>query len=299
MLNRILLIDDSEEMEFQVRNCAIAFSSDVILEMYDPRCGLPEPSFNWSRYDLILLDFDLGLPKQNGLDWLAQLRQNRKLPTVIMLTAYGTKKLAAEALARGADAFMEKDKLTPQLFADTFRTALETHNKKSAAQGTMPGGEAVTQMFSPEQMKKILDQAAPQEAVALQPVQREFEQTRAFTGAEIASLTGKHQEVIADSAAAKPVTTTSPPSPEAKINPAGALLAPGAGRSDTAHTPQSPATVRKAPIAKITIIIPGYTILRKIGEGGMASIYLAERDDDKLKVVLKVLSMQKIGRAHV
>ncbi|MGH8119796.1 MAG: hypothetical protein ACRESK_04190, partial [Gammaproteobacteria bacterium] len=84
MLNRILMIDDSEEVEYQVRNCAGILSGDVILEMYDPKCGIPESSFNWSRYDLVLLDFDLGLPKQNGLNWLTELRQIRKLPPIIM-----------------------------------------------------------------------------------------------------------------------------------------------------------------------------------------------------------------------
>ncbi len=35
--------------------------------------------------------------------------------------------------------------------------------------------------------------------------------------------------------------------------------------------------------------IPGYRSLRKIGEGGMAQVYLAEREKDGLQLVLKVL----------
>jgi serine/threonine-protein kinase PpkA len=34
---------------------------------------------------------------------------------------------------------------------------------------------------------------------------------------------------------------------------------------------------------------PGYTVLQKIGEGGQATVYLAERDHDGLRVALKVL----------
>ena len=291
MLDRILLIDDSEEMEYQVRNCAGTLSSDVILEMYDPRCGLPEPSFNWSRYDLILLDFDLGLPKQNGLDWLVQLKRIRKLPPVIMLTAYGTKKLAAEALTRGADAFVEKDKLTPQLFSEALKTALENHSKMTLAQGSSPGGEEVTQMFSPEQMEKILSRPAPKEAATPLPDERKFEQTRAFTGVEIATLTGKHSGASTDSTLSK-----SEDAPSSSFTPAAKTGSPAVqtrvtGHTTNAHTPRAPAPARKTPGAEATIVIPGYTIIRKIGEGGMASIYLAERDDDKLKVVLKVLSM--------
>ena len=35
--------------------------------------------------------------------------------------------------------------------------------------------------------------------------------------------------------------------------------------------------------------MPGYRVLRKIGEGGMSRVYLAERDSDGLQLVLKML----------
>ena len=290
MLNRILLIDDSEDVEYQVRNCATAMSSDVILEMYDPRCGLPEATFNWSRYDLLLLDFDLGLPKQNGLDWLKLFKQNRKLPPVIMLTAYGTKKLKAEALARGADGFMEKDNLTPQLFSETVRNMLETRSKSGPVQGLLPGDE-LTQAFSTEQMLKARGNALEKNTGTTQSQEKEYEQTRAFTGDEISSFTGRHRDkndgrgtTPAGAAAVSPATGEKNASQTKSVS--------GAARTATARTPHSPAAARKTPSAPAAIVVPGYTIISKIGEGGMASIYLAERDDDKLKVVLKVLSMQ-------
>jgi DNA-binding NarL/FixJ family response regulator/tRNA A-37 threonylcarbamoyl transferase component Bud32 len=40
--------------------------------------------------------------------------------------------------------------------------------------------------------------------------------------------------------------------------------------------------------------IAGHTILQKIGQGGMSSIYLAEREADKKQVVIKTLSMAMI-----
>ena len=275
MLNRILLIDDSEEVEYQVRNCASILSADVILEMYDPKCGMPESSFNWSRYDLVLLDFDLGLPKQNGLNWLTELRQIRKIPPIIMLTAYGTKKLALEALARGAEGFLDKDKLTPQLFADTVTQALASHSK-TEVQRRLASGDEMTQMFSTEDISKIQVRSAPKVAVTPPPAEGAFEQTRAFSGAEVAAIGGKTGETDAAVTTAAPATPSAPAETAKKTG-----MAAGTGRASTA---------RKSPGAD-TIVIPGYTIIRKIGEGGMASIYLAEREDDKLKVVLKVLSM--------
>ena len=36
-------------------------------------------------------------------------------------------------------------------------------------------------------------------------------------------------------------------------------------------------------------LVPGFTTLARIGEGGQAQVYLAERDFDGLRVALKVL----------
>jgi FixJ family two-component response regulator len=44
-----------------------------------------------------------------------------------------------------------------------------------------------------------------------------------------------------------------------------------------------------APVAEQAVAIPGYRTLRMIGEGGMAQVYLAERQRDGLQLVLKVL----------
>jgi FixJ family two-component response regulator len=52
--------------------------------------------------------------------------------------------------------------------------------------------------------------------------------------------------------------------------------------------PIEPLTIG-APVASDAGRIPGYRTLRKIGEGGMAQVYLAERESDGLQLVLKVL----------
>jgi FixJ family two-component response regulator/tRNA A-37 threonylcarbamoyl transferase component Bud32 len=43
------------------------------------------------------------------------------------------------------------------------------------------------------------------------------------------------------------------------------------------------------PVGRDKVTIPGYRALRQIGEGGMAQVYLAERVQDGLQLVLKVL----------
>jgi len=45
-------------------------------------------------------------------------------------------------------------------------------------------------------------------------------------------------------------------------------------------------------VAAETRPVPGYRILRKIGQGGMAKVYLAERESDGMQLVLKILGQQ-------
>jgi len=43
------------------------------------------------------------------------------------------------------------------------------------------------------------------------------------------------------------------------------------------------------PLGGHPVDVPGYRVLRRIGEGGMSRVYLAERESDSLQLVLKVL----------
>ena len=80
-----------------------------------------------------------------------------------------------------------------------------------------------------------------------------------------------------------------------------ALRAQEARRAEAPTVPALPALpafqrttqidARKAvtPVDRDDRAIPGYRSLRRIGEGGMAQVYLAEREQDGLQLVLKVL----------
>jgi len=52
-----------------------------------------------------------------------------------------------------------------------------------------------------------------------------------------------------------------------------------------------------APVEPGVLALPGYRILRMIGEGGMSQVYLAERESDGLQLVLKVLDAG-LRRSH-
>ena len=54
-------------------------------------------------------------------------------------------------------------------------------------------------------------------------------------------------------------------------------------------TQQLPITQIGEPAGNVKLDVPGYKVLRKIGEGGMSRVYLAERESDGLRLVLKML----------
>src|SRR5262245_52269828 len=47
-----------------------------------------------------------------------------------------------------------------------------------------------------------------------------------------------------------------------------------------------------------TVIVPGYRVKRKIGQGGMSTVFLAERESDNQQLVLKVLDQRMRDDAH-
>lgn len=56
--------------------------------------------------DLLLLDIEM--PEENGLDFLRELKARHNPPTVIMITAYGSEKVAVEAMKSGAYDYLPK-----------------------------------------------------------------------------------------------------------------------------------------------------------------------------------------------
>jgi len=54
-------------------------------------------------------------------------------------------------------------------------------------------------------------------------------------------------------------------------------------------TQQLPVAEIGQPAGNVKLDVPGYRVLRKIGEGGMSRVYLAERESDGLRLVLKML----------
>jgi CheY-like chemotaxis protein len=74
-------------------------------------------------FDCVLLDHHL--PDANGLELLADLRQDPRAPAVILLTGRGDEALAVEAMKRGAQDYLVKGAITAPVLARSVQHAIE------------------------------------------------------------------------------------------------------------------------------------------------------------------------------
>ena len=77
------------------------------------------------RYPPDVIVLDLSMPGMNGWDFLLHARSDDRLKSIpiVVITAYGRDGTELEALAAGADAFLPKPCLPPQLLKEVRRVA--------------------------------------------------------------------------------------------------------------------------------------------------------------------------------
>jgi len=139
-LSRILLIDDSEDFRILLRHYILSEYEDFDVIDYDPKDkGLPGESFPWKQYDLVLLDYDLGLGRENGLGWMIHFSTIADMPPVIMITAVGSTKIAVDALKSGAVDFIDKGDIS----AETIKATLDDVFSHSDRQNTIIANKTV------------------------------------------------------------------------------------------------------------------------------------------------------------
>ena len=100
---RILIAEDDDGLAFVVREVLSRqeYESEVV-----PTAEALFERLRGSVYDLILLD--VKLPDMSGLDAIPRCRELAPDSPVIVMTAYGTRQIATEAITRGAYDFFTK-----------------------------------------------------------------------------------------------------------------------------------------------------------------------------------------------
>ena len=127
-INQILVIDDSVDF----RNLLIKFFEKVCpgatVDIYDPADGRPSETFAWDKYNLIILDYDLG-NGENGLEWLRLYKTTSSFPPTIMLTARGNEETVVNAFRYGAQDYLRKDGLTKGRLIESINCALKKYEE--------------------------------------------------------------------------------------------------------------------------------------------------------------------------
>ncbi len=117
---RILVVDDNESSRQILQDTLESFSCDVTIAASGPE-GIAEleKEDNGKPYDLVLMDWKM--PDMDGIKASKLIKANNqfsKIPTIIMVTAYGREEISKEAKNAGLDGFLIKP-VTPSILLDT------------------------------------------------------------------------------------------------------------------------------------------------------------------------------------
>jgi len=111
---RVLAIDDCE---IALESLRVFLETEIpgmnFTEYSSVRLGRPARDFDWSAYDVLLLDYDLG-SGQTGLDWLEEFVDHPGFPATVLITGVADSYVVANAIKMGVAGYLNKDDLTPQ-----------------------------------------------------------------------------------------------------------------------------------------------------------------------------------------
>ena len=137
----VLLIDDALDYRILCAELVRTQWPDASVEQWDPvGQGMPGAGHDLSRYDVILLDFQLGA--EDGLQWLKILRSRAGCPPIVMVTGAGSEDLVLTAMRAGAIDYIPKATLSVSRLAVAIGEALALSSADQHLPGHLPGPNA-------------------------------------------------------------------------------------------------------------------------------------------------------------
>lgn len=121
--------DDPMEVEILSRHLQAVPDLDVQL-VHAPDRDTAEALLRERPVDLIFLDYHLG--PESGVDLLESLRRRGDLRPVVVLTGRGDEYAAAGLMSAGADRYLVKGDLGPELAREAIEAALERSRQREA-----------------------------------------------------------------------------------------------------------------------------------------------------------------------
>ena len=111
-IKRILILDDDPDYRRLLLLGLRKHFAEAALDEHDPlQHGIPAPGFDWSGYDVLLLDYNLGIEGATGLDVLERFAGRGDFPAVVMLTGAGNEEISVRAMKAGVHDYLRKQTL--------------------------------------------------------------------------------------------------------------------------------------------------------------------------------------------
>jgi len=131
---RALIVDDSADYRAMLtRRIYHSYPQALITDYNLDEQGYPGPGFDWSRYDILFLDYQLGHScDRDGLDWLREFKGRANFPATIFLTAEGDEIVAVRALKLGAKDYIRKADLSSEVLKNAVDEALRSRGSNES-----------------------------------------------------------------------------------------------------------------------------------------------------------------------
>jgi len=124
-LINILMIDDNR-YDFELIEEYLSEAEDDIIITHASTYDKGMAQISNKKFDLYLLDYKLNM--DDGLLFLKELREKKNTIPVIMLSGWGNKDTDIMAMKLGADDYLDKETITPELLERSIRYTLEKHS---------------------------------------------------------------------------------------------------------------------------------------------------------------------------
>lgn len=165
---RVLIVDDEPASRFGMKR-ALQKQGYEILEAVDGREAVRLA--REQRPEIVLLD--LNMPKLSGMKALEKIVSSESPPLVIVVTAYGSERIAVDAMKNGAYDYIAKPYEVDELrmavarAAETVMLRRETQRLRSEARGALGFGRMVGQSAAMRKVFETIEKVAPTDVAVL------------------------------------------------------------------------------------------------------------------------------------
>jgi len=191
---KILIIDDDSDCRKLLITWLSSQFQNIEFVEYDPlEQGVPDNDFDWSAFDVLLLDYNLQIDGVTGLNILQDNYDNLLFPKTIMLTGAGDEEIEVRALQSGVSDYMRKETLSKSELKEAIDNAFAHQSSRRqqlyALNNAMQVPEAESQEII-EDYKKQYKQMHEQEVENLQTDMQKIQQELKNSQVALAVLEG-------------------------------------------------------------------------------------------------------------